>query len=126
MRQGVQKALNRGEAYNKLKRAVFHDNHGKFRVRTELEQHIWSECTRFIANCIIFWNASLLSALYEAARNAGENTEAKQISQISPVAWRHINLRGRFEFQGKQTVMDIQEIARTFNQEFTWKELEAP
>lgn len=46
MRQSVQKALNRGEAYHKLKRAVFHANQGKFRVKTELEQNIWSECTR--------------------------------------------------------------------------------
>jgi len=37
MRQGVQKALNRGEAYHKLKRAVFHVHQGKFRVKTELD-----------------------------------------------------------------------------------------
>ena len=48
LRQSVQKALNRGEAYHKLKRAVFHANQGKFRVKTELEQNIWSECTRFL------------------------------------------------------------------------------
>jgi Tn3 transposase DDE domain len=106
-----------------LKRAVFHDNHGKFRVRTELEQHIWSECTRFIANCIIFWNASLLSALYETTHNAGGNTEAKQIAQISPVAWRHINLRGRFEFQKQARITDIDQVISSLQQKITLQEL---
>lgn len=53
LRQNVQKALNRGEAYHRLKRAVFHAHQGKFRVKTELEQQIWSDCTRLLTNCII-------------------------------------------------------------------------
>jgi hypothetical protein len=35
MRQVVQKALNRGETYHKLKRAVFHAHQGKFRFPSE-------------------------------------------------------------------------------------------
>ena len=41
----------------------FHENEGKFRVKTELEQQIWNECARFLTNCIIFYNAYILSAL---------------------------------------------------------------
>jgi hypothetical protein len=120
-RQGVQKALNRGEAYHRLKRAVFHDNQGKFRVRTELEQHIWSECTRFITNSMIFCNAYILSALYTAAEKAGRLEEAGTIARISPIAWRHINLRGRFEFQ-KNAYFDIAEIIRALDAKTDWQQ----
>jgi len=120
MRQGVQKALNRGEAYHRLKRAIFHDNQGKFRVRTELEQQIWSECTRFIANSIIYCNASILSALYTAAEQAGKREETEMLKRTSPVAWRHINLRGRFEFQKQTPMLNIDEIISTLGHKTNW------
>jgi TnpA family transposase len=99
MRQGVQKALNRGERYHKLKRAVFHAHQGKFRVKTELEQYIWSECTRFLAKCIIFCNTFILSAFLTQAEKAEKLEEAEVIKSISPITWQHVNLPGRFEFQ---------------------------
>jgi TnpA family transposase len=115
-RQHIQKALNRGEAYHRLKRKVFHENEGKFRVKTELEQNIWSECARFVTNNIIYCNAYILSALYEAAIKAGNYEEAELIKRISPVAWRHINLRGRFEFQKQIGIVDIDQIIKVAQQ----------
>ena len=123
MRQGVQKALNRGEAYHRLKREVFHENEGKFRVKTELEQHIWDECARFLTNCIIFYNAYILSALLTEAVNAGKTEEAEVIKRISPVAWRHISLGGRFEFQKQQNVFNIDEIISTLKKKSEWQQL---
>ncbi|MDD3581327.1 MAG: Tn3 family transposase, partial [Desulfobacca sp.] len=38
LRQNVQKALNRGEAYHRFRRAIAYVNSGKFRVKTETEQ----------------------------------------------------------------------------------------
>ena len=38
LRQNVQRALNRGESYHKLRRAVSHANFGKLRFKTEQEQ----------------------------------------------------------------------------------------
>jgi TnpA family transposase len=49
----VQKALNRGEAYHRLRRAVAFVNGGKFRVKTEAEQQLWNECSRLIPNATI-------------------------------------------------------------------------
>ena len=121
IRQGVQKALNRGEAYHKLKRAVFHAHQGKFRVKTELEQYIWSECTRFLANCIIFYNTFILSALLTQAEKAEKVEEVKVIKGISPIAWRHVNLLGRFEFQRPHDPLDIDELIRTVEKEIVWQ-----
>ena len=65
LRQNVQKALNRGEAYHRMRRAISYVNSGKFRVKTEAEQQIWNECSRLIANAIIYYNTLLLSRVYE-------------------------------------------------------------
>jgi len=42
LRQRVQKALNRGEAYHRFRRAIAYVNSGKFHVRTEAEQQLWN------------------------------------------------------------------------------------
>jgi hypothetical protein len=65
LRQSVQQALNRGEAYHRFRRAVAFVNGGKFRVKTEAEQQIWNECSRLITNAIIYYNTALLSKVYE-------------------------------------------------------------
>lgn len=124
MRQSIQKALNRGEAYHRLKRAVFHVNQGKFRVKTVLEQNIWSECTRFLANSIIFCNAFILSALLTQAEKTGRQAEADLIKRISPIAWRHVNFLGRFEFQKQHNLINIDEIIKSLQNEPEWQKPE--
>jgi len=46
-----------------LRRAVSYANYGTLRFKTESEQLIWSECSRLITNCIIYYNVTLLSNL---------------------------------------------------------------
>lgn len=60
-RQNIQKALNRGESYNKLRRAISYANEGKLNVHAEMSQQIYNECARFLANNMILYNARLLS-----------------------------------------------------------------
>jgi len=115
LRRNVQKALNRGEAYNKLRKAVFYAFFGKFRVKTELEQQIWSECTRLITNAIIFYNAYILSELVEK-KEANGMEETDFIKAISPVAWRHINLYGVYEFHRKASPINMSEIINNLDE----------
>lgn len=96
LRRNVQRTLNRGESYHKLRRAVSHANFGKLRFKTEQEQQIWSECSRLIANCIIYYNASILSNMLAYRENQGQDLDVLKL--ISPVAWQHINLYGHYEF----------------------------
>ena len=112
LRQGVQRALNRGESYHKLKKGVSHAYSGKFRVKTELEQQIWDECSRLVSNCIIFYNISILSELYDKLINEDKDEEAETLKKISPVAWRHINLRGNYKFK-KEDSINFSEIIET-------------
>ncbi|CAA9372216.1 MAG: Transposase, partial [uncultured Chloroflexia bacterium] len=61
LRKTVQQALNRGENYHQLRRAVSYANFGKLRFLNEDDQQLWHECSRLITNCIIFYNTTILS-----------------------------------------------------------------
>jgi len=113
LRQNVQKALNRGEAYHKLRRAVSYANFGKLRVKTELEQHIWNECSRLITNSVIYYNATILSELLELKEKSKDINAIDILKQVSPVAWQHINMYGRYEFNTKGNAVDLKEILET-------------
>jgi TnpA family transposase len=84
LRQSVQKALNRGEAYHRFRRAIAYVHAGKFRVKTEAEQQIWDECSRLIANAVIYYNTALLSRVYEQTRAAGDQQALAILPGISP------------------------------------------
>lgn len=88
LRRNVQKALNRGESYHKLRKAVSYANFGKLRFKNENDQHIWGECSRLLANCIIYYNASILSNMLAYRERNGQDSD--MLKQISPVAWQLI------------------------------------
>lgn len=112
-RQDVQRALNRGEAYHQLQRAITHPNGGRFRGTTDHDIAIESECSRLLANAIIYYNMDILSQLWLHLESEGRIKEADLVKRLSPVAWQHINLFGRYEFYGQHSVPDLGEIIRT-------------
>jgi TnpA family transposase len=117
LRRNVQRALNRGENYHQLRRAVSYANFGKLRFKTEQEQQIWNECSRLLTNCILYYNATILSNLLARKEESGDSQGAALLKQVSPVAWQHINFYGRYEFtrEPEQINMDaiVQELSRS-------------
>jgi TnpA family transposase len=107
MRRNVQRALNRGESYHKLRRAVSYAYSGRLRVKTELEQQIWADCSRLLANCVIYYNACILSELLERANRRGDHKQADQIKRISPVSWKHVNFYGQYDFLNAAGNVDL-------------------
>jgi Tn3 transposase DDE domain-containing protein len=71
--------------YHRFRRAIAYVNSGKFRVKTEAEQQVWNECSRLIANAVIYYNSVLLSRVYEQKRAAGDQ-EALEIVSSSLAA----------------------------------------
>jgi TnpA family transposase len=110
LRRNVQRALNRGESYHKLVRAVAYANGGRLRFRTDLEQQLWSECSRFLANCVIYYNACLLSELLEYAEREKDFELADRIKGISPVSWKHVNFFGEYTFRDIGEVIDLEQM----------------
>ena len=121
LRQNVQKALNRGESYHRMRRAISYVNSGKFRVKTEAEQQIWNECSRLIANAIIFYNTLLLSRVYEQKAAVGDLDAIKILQSTSPVAWRNVHLIGNFDFTAGSSEVDIEALAARYQDEDFWK-----
>ena len=116
LRQHVQRALNRGENYHQLRRAVSYANFGKLRFKTEHEQQLWGECARLLTNCIIYYNATLLSHVLACKEGAGDTQGVALLKQVSPVAWQHINLYGRYEFRKSPEAIDIDAIVQALSQ----------
>ena len=108
--RNIQRALNRGESYHKLVRAVAYANGGKLRVRTDQEQQLWSECSRLLANCIIHYNACILSELLERAEHRQDYERADAIKRANPVGWKYVNLYGAYSFLEIGDGLDLQEL----------------
>jgi TnpA family transposase len=116
LRHHVQRALNRGESYHQLRRAVAYANFGKLRFRTLYEQTLWQECSRLLTNCIIAYNATILSDLLLHHRRTGNSHQSDLLRRVSPVAWQHINLHGRYEFNKPPQMIDVASLVQQLAQ----------
>jgi Tn3 transposase DDE domain len=68
---------------------------------------LWSECSRLISNCIIYYNAMILSRLLAHKEAAGDREGTAMLKQVSPVAWQYINFYGRYEFTKAPTPINL-------------------
>jgi TnpA family transposase len=123
LRQSVQKALNRGEAYHRFRRAISYVNAGKFRVKTEAEQHIWNECSRLIANAVIYYNTLLLSRVY-AQRPRSRRHRQRYFSRC--LATRPPDRA--FNFEQIESQIDIDSLVARYDDPDFWNRalIEAP
>lgn len=116
IRQNVRRALNRGEAYHNLRRAIASVHGGKFRGKADKEIEVWNECARLMANCMIYYNASILNELLTRLQNQGQEKQIDILKYISPVAWANINLHGYYAFEGNDiTPIDITKLAESID-----------
>jgi len=65
---------------------------------------------------IEYYNAMLLSGLLEYKQAAGDVQGVALLQHISPVAWQHINLYGRYEFRNGPEAININAIVRELAQ----------
>jgi TnpA family transposase len=106
-RQSIQGALGRGEAYHQLRRYIERVNGRHFRGTNETQISVWNECARLLANCVLYYNASMLNQWMEQCDRKGESEKSEFIKYLSPVAWTHVNFQGRYEFLSSQETIDI-------------------
>ncbi len=116
LRGYVQRALNRGEAYHQLRRAIAHVNGNRFRGKSDEEIVLWNECARLLTNAIIYFNSLILTRLLKHFEVKGDDMKLKIIQQVSPVAWHNINLNGTYSFSFEQNLLDLDEIMQSIVQ----------
>lgn len=107
LRHFVHQALNRGEAYHQLRRAIASVNGNLFRGGNDYQIDQWNDCARLIANCIIYYNSALLSALIEKFQKDGNQRVVDMIASFSPVAWSHIQLAGNYVFGNSDGLLNL-------------------
>jgi len=110
MRSNIRKTLNRIEAYHQLRRAIAKVHGGKFRGASTIEMKIWNQCARLISNCIILYNAIILSGLIKNTQSDDIEILRQTLMFISPVSWIHINMNGRYDFRRRGMSVDILEM----------------
>ena len=107
-RQIVHRSLVRHESYHQLRSAISRVSGRRIAGKNEIDIIINNECARLIANAIIFYNASILSAIYEYYLKNNMAKESQIIPRLSPVSWDHINLKGKYEFRSNAQSFDLQ------------------
>lgn len=113
LRSYVQRALNRGEAYHQLHRAIAHVNGNRFRGKNDDEITLWNECAMLLTNAIIYFNSLILTRLLEYFETEGDDKKLEIIKQVSPVAWHNINLNGTYSFSFELNSLDLDEIMQS-------------
>src|SRR6266478_6405474 len=71
---------------------------------------LWSECSRLLANCIIYYNACIPSELLERAERRQDYQRADAIKRANPASWKHVNLYGAYSFLDIGDGVDLQEL----------------
>ena len=92
----------------------------KFKIQTEGEQQLWNDCSRLIANAVIYYNTVLLSNIYEKKRAMYDWDAVAYLRGMSPVAWQHINLFGTFEFTEDDPKVDLDGMAARYMEARFW------
>jgi len=111
LQRNVHRSQNRIESYHQLRSAIAQVG-GKKELtgRTDIEIEISNQCARLIANAIIYYNSAILSRLVAKYEASGNAKALALIKKMSPAAWRHIHLNGRYTFRSDGQVIDLDAI----------------
>ena len=58
----------------------------------------------------------------ERKRAAGDAEALEFLKGVSPVAWRHINLIGSFDFTASNALIDLEALAARFSDPDFWRQ----
>jgi hypothetical protein len=95
-RRRATRALNKGEAENALKRAMFFHRAGRLRDHGLQAQSCRTNALNLVASAIVLWNTTCLEAVMRRLEGQGRPLPADMLVHLSPLGWRHINLTGDY------------------------------
>lgn len=98
LRDRCRAGLNKGEAGNKLTRAVFFHERGEIRDGSFESQAFRASGLNLVVSAIVLWNTAYLSRAVESLRAEGHDLPDDVIRHISPQIWEHINLTGIYDW----------------------------
>jgi TnpA family transposase len=96
LRHATQASLNKGEAGNNLRRAVFFNRLGQIRDRAYEDQQHRARGLNLLVAAIVLWNTRHLGAAVDALRRHGHALPDELLAHVWPLAWDHINPTGGY------------------------------
>jgi hypothetical protein len=96
LRQRSHAGLNKGEASNALRRAVFFHRQGEIRDRTFENQSFRASGLSLITAAIVHWNTVYLDRAVRQLRAQGVVVPDDLLAHVAPLGWEHIGLTGDY------------------------------
>ncbi len=96
LRQTIQSALNKTEAFNGFTKWVGFGSAGMIQNNNREEQRKIIKYNHLVSNCLIFYNVFEISRILQEYIQAGHTIEPEIISVLSPYLTKHINRFGSY------------------------------
>jgi TnpA family transposase len=96
LRQRSHAGLNKGEASNALRRAVFFHRQGEIRDRTFENQSFRASGLSLITAAIVHWNTVYLGQAVQHLNAQGVTLPEDLLAHVAPLGWEHIGLAGDY------------------------------
>ena len=94
----MRRVLNRGEAVNALKRAIYTGRISPAQAKRVDEMQAVADALSLMANIVMAWNTSQMQAVLDRWSNRRQVIPPELIGKIAPTRLESINLRGVFRF----------------------------
>ena len=107
IRRLVRATLNRGESHNQLCALISSVGGSGPRGASDLEIEMWSECTRLLANIIVYYNGYIMSQVMLKKEQQSNVKAVEFVRKLSLIAVQHLNLQGYYSFDVKAESVDI-------------------
>jgi len=105
--------LNRGEAVNALKRAIYTGRISPAQAKRAHEMQAVADALSLLANIVMAWNTSQMQAVLDRWSNRRQVIAPELIGKIAPTRLESINLRGVFRFPVDRYAVKILPSQRT-------------
>lgn len=102
LRQRSHAGLNKGEASNSLRRAVFFHRQGEIRDRTFENQSFRASGLSLITAAIVHWNTVYLERAVQHLKAQGVSIPDDLLPHVAPLGWEHIALTGDYVWAGTE------------------------
>jgi len=96
LRQRSHAGLNKGEASNALRRAIFFHRQGEIRDRTFENQSFRASGLSLLSAAIVHWNTVYLDRAVQHLRAQGVHVPDDLLTHVAPLGWEHIALTGDY------------------------------
>jgi len=90
--------LNRGEGRHQLARVIFHGKRGELRQRYREGQEDQLGALGLVVNLVVLWNTIYMDAALRQLYAEGYDVRPEDVSRLSPLGFRHVNMLGRYTF----------------------------